>query len=95
MIRLDDHKKNSSIEHALIIDGIQNECYRQLNYRLCALRRDYSIILPRFTTVSFERLSMFVKKIKYFYLCVNIIEESTTQCDQKYGKNMVANYQSI
>ena len=57
IIMLNDYKKNSSIEDVLIIGGIQNQYYRQLNDCLCSIRRGYSTILPKLITNALVCLS--------------------------------------
>lgn len=80
MNMLDDCSKSSLIEDVLIIGGINNEYYRELNNCLWNLRRDYSTILHK-STMNIERCSMFIEKIKYHNLCVNMIETPSTVDD--------------
>jgi hypothetical protein len=78
---LNDYEKNYLIEDVFIIGGIKDQDYQKLNDSLSILRSDHSTILPIQKTVSLERFTMFVKKIKYHNLCINMIESSTTVDD--------------
>ena len=78
IVMLDDYEKNCPIEDVFIIGGIKDENYQKLNDSLSILRTDHSAILPILKDVSLEQFTIFVKKIKYHNLCVNMIEGSTT-----------------
>ena len=74
ILMLESLKKGYSIERVLIVGGIEDDDYKRLDESVTTMQNDHSRILPTAVTVSITQFTVFLAKIEYHNLCLNLIQ---------------------